>query len=169
MFCPKCGQSQTSDEMRFCSRCGFQLGNVALILDHDGAFPVEKSCQVFRSQRSRVAAESIALTVITWLVALACTQWLGAGGVYEGIATIASVIFFILGFIGLIRFLNAFLFMKSETSVTVQTPRMQDPARSRLSPPTVNPITDWQRREVTREIAPQMSVTDNTTRLLNEQ
>jgi hypothetical protein len=25
MYCPKCGQQQIADEMRFCSRCGFQL------------------------------------------------------------------------------------------------------------------------------------------------
>jgi hypothetical protein len=28
MFCPNCGQQQASDETRFCSRCGFQLGVV---------------------------------------------------------------------------------------------------------------------------------------------
>ncbi|HEV3471549.1 MAG TPA: zinc ribbon domain-containing protein, partial [Pyrinomonadaceae bacterium] len=32
MFCPNCGQQQTSDETRFCSRCGFQLGVVKAVL-----------------------------------------------------------------------------------------------------------------------------------------
>ena len=32
MFCPNCGQQQASDETRFCSRCGFQLGVVKAVL-----------------------------------------------------------------------------------------------------------------------------------------
>ena len=35
MFCPKCSQQQTSDEARFCSRCGFQLGVVKALLGAD--------------------------------------------------------------------------------------------------------------------------------------
>ncbi|HWT02266.1 MAG TPA: zinc ribbon domain-containing protein [Pyrinomonadaceae bacterium] len=32
MYCPKCSQQQPSDEVRFCSRCGFQLGVVKELL-----------------------------------------------------------------------------------------------------------------------------------------
>lgn len=32
MYCPKCSQQQASDEVRFCSRCGFQLGAVKELL-----------------------------------------------------------------------------------------------------------------------------------------
>lgn len=32
MFCPKCGQSQVSDEVRFCVRCGLQLDNVKSLI-----------------------------------------------------------------------------------------------------------------------------------------
>ncbi|MDT5158322.1 MAG: hypothetical protein QOH51_2679 [Acidobacteriota bacterium] len=32
MFCPQCGQQQASDATRFCSRCGFQLESVAGLL-----------------------------------------------------------------------------------------------------------------------------------------
>ena len=32
MFCPKCSQPQVSDEVRFCSRCGFPLASVAVLL-----------------------------------------------------------------------------------------------------------------------------------------
>ena len=35
MFCPKCSQQQASEEVRFCSRCGFQLGVVKAILAND--------------------------------------------------------------------------------------------------------------------------------------
>jgi hypothetical protein len=39
MFCPQCGQQQVSNEVRFCSRCGFQLGGVTGLLANNGAFP----------------------------------------------------------------------------------------------------------------------------------
>lgn len=32
MFCPNCGQQQATDELRFCSRCGFQLGVVRAVV-----------------------------------------------------------------------------------------------------------------------------------------
>ncbi len=32
MYCPRCSQQQASDEVRFCSRCGFQLGVVKELL-----------------------------------------------------------------------------------------------------------------------------------------
>jgi len=35
MFCPKCSQQQTSEETRFCSRCGFKLEAVKTLLDED--------------------------------------------------------------------------------------------------------------------------------------
>ena len=39
MFCPKCSQPQFSDDIRFCSRCGFPLGLVSEILAHGGFLP----------------------------------------------------------------------------------------------------------------------------------
>ena len=39
MYCPRCGQQQVSDQTKFCSRCGFQLGLVAELLSHDGFLP----------------------------------------------------------------------------------------------------------------------------------
>src|SRR6266700_751070 len=39
MFCPRCGQQQTSDTMRFCSRCGFLLEGAMVLLSHGGMIP----------------------------------------------------------------------------------------------------------------------------------
>ncbi len=39
MHCPRCGQQQISDQTKFCSQCGFQLGLVAEILVHGGFLP----------------------------------------------------------------------------------------------------------------------------------
>lgn len=39
MFCPQCGQQQVSAAVRFCSRCGFQLGAVSGLLSSGGVPP----------------------------------------------------------------------------------------------------------------------------------
>lgn len=36
MYCPRCSQQQLQDEVRFCSRCGFQLVAVSQLLKTDG-------------------------------------------------------------------------------------------------------------------------------------
>ena len=37
MFCPKCGQPQTSEAVRFCSKCGFELDAVKPLVSGEGA------------------------------------------------------------------------------------------------------------------------------------
>src|SRR5438045_8647351 len=36
MFCPRCGQQQASEEVRFCSRCGLQLDALAEFVEAGG-------------------------------------------------------------------------------------------------------------------------------------
>src|SRR5215217_1965072 len=52
MYCPKCGQQQISDEMRFCSRCGLALNGLAEWLASGGGLPVK------RGDEAQVAAAS---------------------------------------------------------------------------------------------------------------
>ena len=40
MFCPRCGQQQATDSMRFCSRCGFAMEGTMHVLAHGGMLPV---------------------------------------------------------------------------------------------------------------------------------
>ena len=39
MYCPRCGQQQVSEETKFCSRCGFQMGLIPHLLAHNGVLP----------------------------------------------------------------------------------------------------------------------------------
>jgi hypothetical protein len=39
MHCPRCGQQQVSEEIKFCSRCGFQLGLIPELIAHGGFLP----------------------------------------------------------------------------------------------------------------------------------
>ena len=180
MFCPKCSQLQSSEEMRFCSRCGFALAGVAKVLENDGLIPQLTAApgKPLRLSRKRVMMESVLFTTLSWTVALVATFWFDTSGTYENVAKLAALLFFLLGLIGLLRFLYGFLFMKdragqSEVNVLPgKSPRVglvDPPQRGALPGERGVPAADYTRRRNTNEIAPQPSVTENTTRLLEEQ
>jgi hypothetical protein len=50
MYCPRCNQQQGSDDVSFCTRCGFQLGIVKELLANDGALPAHR--KVFKLSES---------------------------------------------------------------------------------------------------------------------
>lgn len=39
MYCPRCGEQQSSGNLRFCNRCGLQLGLVSEVVANDGTLP----------------------------------------------------------------------------------------------------------------------------------
>ena len=98
MFCPKCSQQQASKELRFCSRCGFPLAGVTLLLENDGEVPLTKQTV----SRGRIFKESLLLMFASWLVALVATNMFDWGGPFETVAKVGSLIFFVLGLIGLL-------------------------------------------------------------------
>ena len=170
MYCPKCSQSQASDDMRYCSRCGFPLDTVAILLQNDGLLPSRPKGHRSLSQRGRIATESVVLTVFSWLIGLWATLWFDSGGPYEVIAKLGSLIFFVLGFIGLLRFLYAFLFVRpdEERAQESHVKRLRDTKLSALPPAQQTPLSDFPRRINTKEIVRPISVTENTTQLLDE-
>lgn len=172
MYCPKCSQQQPSEGMRFCSRCGFTLSGVALVLENNGTIP-QLPAQMPRLSRSRIMIESAILTAFSWTVAFVATFWFSAHGIGELIAQVAALVFFLLGLIGLIRFLYGFLFGEGIIKDAGQvTPAGQilagDPHRAALPPQQSVPISDYPLRVNTKEMSPPLSVTENTTRLLDE-
>ena len=58
MHCPRCGQQQISDQTKFCSRCGFQLGLVSELLENGGFLPqlaeLNKTKSTFFSRKNGV-------------------------------------------------------------------------------------------------------------------
>jgi hypothetical protein len=127
--------------------------------------------------RHKMMKESLFLVLITWVLALAGTHFWDHGGPFETVAKVASLIFFVLGLVGLLRFLFAFIFVTDPVQTTFQT---QIPAarHSTLTEPSTRgvltegqgvPVTDYSPRSNTREMVSRPSVTENTTRLLEDQ
>ncbi len=43
MHCPKCGQQQVSDEIRYCSRCGLLLTGISAVVANNGELPASSA------------------------------------------------------------------------------------------------------------------------------
>ena len=165
MYCPKCSQLQVSEDLGYCLHCGFPLSGVALVLNNDGLIP-QLPAHHFPPRRGQMIKESLLLSLASWAVALLCTNAWDWGGSFEAVAKVGSLVFFVLGLIGLFRFLYAFLFVQ-EGPATVE-PAFPGAARSNALP-SGNSLSDFPQRTNTREMIPGGSVTENTTRLLNEE
>jgi hypothetical protein len=169
MYCPKCNQSQASDDMRYCSRCGFPLSNVALLLQNDGMLPQAFKEGRLQSSRARKAIESAILTGFFWAIGLLATYWFDAGKPFEIIVKIGSLIFFLLGLIGLLRFVYVFLFMTDrEPDGDHYLKQITEQKRLTLPTPQQTPLSDFPHKANTKEMVRPLSVTENTTQLLDD-
>ncbi|MGH9970367.1 MAG: hypothetical protein ACREBG_21600 [Pyrinomonadaceae bacterium] len=155
--------------MRFCSRCGFQLTGIAILLENEGSLPqLQSEPEQTSKRRTTMIRESVYLTLAVWALALVATAMWDFGGPFETIAKVASLIFFVLGLVGLLRFTYAFVFVKDDPLPSRKFV-LPEPNRAALPPQQSMPISDFPRRSQTKEISPQPSVTENTTRLLSDQ
>lgn len=171
MYCPRCGQQQFSDEMRFCSRCGLPTGGLIDWLTRTGAPPptaVAETQTLLPSPRKKgirrggkVMFTSAVLFVIFLIVAIAVDE----GG--------PLVIPFFIFFVGLVMMLYARLFSspipKVQTQYTPPSSLGATPLNT-LPPHMHVPMQDVpQHRGRTNELAQPASVTEHTTKLLDQQ
>ena len=186
MYCPQCGQEQASSEMRFCSRCGFPLGGVTDLLARGGVPATTQTPLAGKtvpqvrglSPRQKGTRQGIMLMLSSLLVvpviAILSHNIFGWEGL---IIPLAALITFIGG---LLRIIYARLYEDdTPETVTEALPAYAAPpapahlnARARVSalPPQQSiPASDFApRRANTAELVPPPSVTENTTRLLDE-
>jgi hypothetical protein len=169
MHCPQCGQKQVSDEMRFCNSCGFALGAVKELLATGGISPAETEGQKppMSPRRRGVRQGAILLFIAMCLLPLA--QLLGDRG-----GEVLPLMFLMAG---MMRMLYAWIFQEGAPSqrraLTYAPPNRIEqvgPAGNRALPEAQGvPVTDFQpSRGVTKEMANPPSVTEHTTKLLNE-
>lgn len=179
MYCPRCGQQQASEEMRFCSRCGFPLGGVTELLTNDGVLrSVENEPQ---EQAISPRRKGISQGVLFIMLGAVIVPMLGVLYNYvkifnlEPLVALSAVLFFVGGFV---RILYAIFFEKGASGKQILAPASNAPAelnasnaRATALPPAQSiPVSDFApRRANTAEIMQPPSVTENTTRLLDEE
>ena len=177
MFCPQCGQQQVSDNLRFCSRCGFPLEGVLQLLGSGGAMPMYQPAgpREMSARRKGVrqgAALFLAGTVMVPVLGV-LNSFTHGPSFLDILVPLAAIIFF-LG--GLIRMLFAALFEEAaprpQHIITSYAPfpvsQLGTSAPAALPPAHFNPAPAWRPGPNTAEVRQPSSVTENTTRLLDK-
>jgi hypothetical protein len=171
MHCPQCGQQQVSDELRYCKGCGFALGAVKELLTTGGISPseIEGGKSRWSPRRRGVRQGAILLFIAMCLLPLA--PLLGSGGEVLPLMFIMA---------GLMRMLYARIFQEGAPPRISQVSMLPHAAANRVGqastaseralPPAQGvPVSDFQAsRGITKEMAGPPSVTEHTTKLLNE-
>jgi len=183
MFCPQCGQQQAVSEMRFCSRCGFPLGGVAELLANGGVLQ-SAGGEELREQALSPRRRGVKQGVVMMLLGSVIVPILGILNSYQedtpllDILVAVSAIIFFAG--GLMRILYSLLFEPLTPGINrdalADVPPVSPatlnarPHVSALPPAQSIPVSDFTpRRMNTAELMHPPSVTENTTRLLDEE
>ncbi|MDQ4123743.1 MAG: zinc ribbon domain-containing protein [Acidobacteriota bacterium] len=185
MFCPNCGQQQATEQMRFCSRCGFPLGLVSEILANGGFLPQLAAIndkKKLLTRRKVFLFGLIWFVIFTFLLVPLTAVLFGDDRAGEVIIPFAAII----GTMGGLLLMLFSLFFESEKK-QAQIPLQQQnfipqnqvgaqPVQNALPPqaanftPTSNayqpPRGGW-REAKTGELVPP-SITEGTTRLLEK-
>lgn len=186
MFCPKCGQRQVAEDVRFCSGCGFSLNVVAEVLAGSGQLlhwrppelpPPAQGLSPKQKGIRQGAMLMLSTLLIVPIVALLGVATLGLPGQLVALAAVICV------FGGLLRILYALLFeesaprLASPVSLAYVPPAappnyLGTPAQGAALPPHRSAPAPYYRpqRFNTGELVERpTSVTENTTRLLDKQ
>ena len=171
MFCPKCSQEQASDEIRYCSRCGFQLNVVKALLISDGVPGEEIPRSVSRGFSKRDMSLGALMMFIFALVVAAVT--VGLPPFHSG-----PILFLTIAWLALTLLINIKpmyqYFTKSDTSAlgqgAVDTPRFSGEANPTSLPGFQSIPADVYAAPaaITADIKTPVSVTEETTNLLNK-
>lgn len=178
MYCPRCGQQQATDSMRFCSRCGFPMEGAMHLLASGGNLNLYQSPpgeKTISPRRKGVKQGALLMLIGAILVPIF--------GIMAGFApsnTLENVFGFFCALTAIICFLGGPLRMlfaaifeegapapQFGTSSYAQSIHPQPARVSALPPPAVSPTASWRRPE-TAEIMQPPSVTDHTTKLLQK-
>ena len=178
MHCPRCGQEQSSEQIRFCSRCGFLLTGVVEVMANGGSLPVVVgSVKGVATPRKKGLKKGLFIFLLAFLfVPLAAILTLMVGAEEPFLVVIVAIL---LTVGGLLRMTYAVMFESNDPSElplernTSQkergffnkkkepkslSPQQTIPASSYV-PPTGGNWRD------TNDLAP-TSVTESTTKLL---
>jgi len=178
MFCPQCGQQQVSDAVRFCSRCGFLLEGVSVVLTSGGQLPMRYAQSASRelSPRSKGVRQGALLMLSTILLVPIMAILTVNLDIIPHIIIPLTAVFCFVG--GLLRMLYALMMEDANQPIdSSQIAAYVGPAPPQLESrrPIVSaqasftPAQAWKPRPNTAEIFTPPSVTENTTRLLKKE
>ncbi len=180
MHCPRCGQQQISEQTKFCSRCGFQLGLVSELLLHGGALPQLAELNKSRGIVTRRNGVGLSLLWCLFFLLIMAPLW----GIMDVDALAgASAIIGIFG--GLMILVSSMLFLKKPIA-TYDLPTTFIPnshpsslygaaGQSALPPQQSQPVSSYMppegswRAADTDDLAHRGSVTEGTTKLLKKE
>jgi hypothetical protein len=177
MHCPRCGQQQVSEEIKFCSRCGFPLGLVSEILAHGGFLP--QLADLHKTKTWFTKKNGVMFSVFWFMFFLfIMTPFWGIVNVDElaGISAIIGV------FGGLMWLIASLVFLKSskqpqnlsatsQTSAFQTNPQIQGIHQHQALPPQQSiPVSDYAPPKAgswrdTNDLVERGSVTDETTKM----
>lgn len=175
MFCPKCSQQQVSDEMRFCSRCGFSLTAVRELVD--GSNALLESTVNTQSQKVSRSPKSVRRGAWLILASVLATLPLGLLIAVDDDFAVFLLLPFLCFIVGLAHILYG-VFVADRRAARAEEIRQniaaltagQSSAAAQLPPSRVAPVGNFTpRRTETAEMIQPPSVTENTTRLLEEE
>lgn len=169
MYCPRCSQQQTSNDVRFCPGCGFQLNVVAELLSTNGALitreaETRKKLALLERKGVRVGAKLLFLSLFLLPLAILLSVAFDSPGPF--------VLPFIVFLLGSAKVLYTLLFGEhdhSQLPAPLHAGLSATKRRFDLPAPQSTPIPiNNSKRVNTAEMVQPPSVTDHTTRLLDD-
>ena len=181
MFCPRCSQEQISEEIRFCSRCGFSFEVVAQVLATGGTLP--QLIEVDEKQKGWFNRSNGWKFGLVWILVYFLLATVFAMARVDGFPEALAAFGF---FGGLLIILFSFIFLKKssrtsdseqlnpaqkkrenaayelKTSQNVLPPQQSIPASAYIPP------ADLWKAPDTFELSQPRSVTEGTTKLLEK-
>ena len=168
MFCPRCGQQQVSDEVRFCARCGLSLASVPSLLAGGEARAAEGAPRAAMTQKrkqirrgAKIMFFSAVLFPVFFALALA---------VDEPGPLVIPLTVFLFG----LAWLLYFVIFGEEPPQAFEAEGRREFREGRtanaLPPSTFMPASGFgARRADTADMRQPPSITEQTTRLLDEE
>jgi hypothetical protein len=169
MYCPKCGQQQAGENTRFCSRCGLPIGEVSEWLAGGLALAVreEAAPPALMSPKRRNIRRGAKLMFISGVL---LPIFFGISLMVDGPGPL--IVPFTIFLAGLSLYLYSRIFgeeIAPAKSQTAQPPRLAAMPGGNALPPASNAWAGSVGRQQARtsELAQPPSVTEHTTRFLN--
>lgn len=171
MHCPQCGQQQISDELPFCTRCGFPLSGVAKLVVAGGILPAleEDASKLVRSPRRKGVQQGVILILIGAAL-LPLINVIISPPYNEALLFLFLLSGVLRTFYALI-FQEGALYRSSKQKKSVAPPQVGTNMSGHALPPSRAPTSNSgeQRVETAEMVKLPDPVTEDTTKLLDEQ